>query len=185
MRTNCINLYAYTATTELLVQQDLALNINLICFGNSNGAVGIQITQESVSPYDYTLLNSSNVIVQTITNTTNLNPQFTGLVAGTYSVLVTDANGGTKTVTGLVVSQPNDIIITPTITEITCYGANNASILLNVTGGTAPYQTNWSNLATGFYQNNLAAGSYTITITDANGCIKPITIVIQEAPILL
>ena len=175
--------FTLTQPPELLVQQDPALTINLICFGNSNGAIGIQITQESVSPYDYTLLNSSNVIVQTITNSTNLNPQFTGLVAGTYSVLVTDANGGTKTVTGLVVSQPNDIVITPTITEITCYGANNASILLNVTGGTAPYQATWSNLATGFYQNNLAAGSYTITITDAHGCVKPITIVIQEAPI--
>uniref|UniRef100_UPI0037BE5845 PKD-like domain-containing protein n=1 Tax=Flavobacterium sp. TaxID=239 RepID=UPI0037BE5845 len=175
--------FTLTQPPELLVQQDLALNINLLCFGDSNGAVGILITQESVSPYDYTLLNSANVIVQTITNSTNLNPQFTGLIAGTYSVLVTDANGGTKTVTGLVVSQPNDIVITPTITEITCYGANNASITLTVTGGTAPYQANWSNFATGFYQNNLAAGSYTITITDDNGCTKPITINIIEAPI--
>jgi gliding motility-associated-like protein len=175
--------FILTQPPELLVQQDPALTINLLCFGDSNGAVGIQITQESVSPYDYTLLNSANVIVQTITDSTNLNPQFTGLIAGTYSVLVTDANGGTKTVTGLVVSQPDDIVITSTITEITCYGANNATITLNVTGGTAPYQANWSNLATGFFQNNLAAGSYTITITDANGCIKPITIVIQEAPI--
>ncbi len=175
--------FTLTQPPELLVQQDPALTINLICFGNSNGAIGILITQESVSPYDYTLLDSTNTIVQTITDSTNLNPQFTGLVAGTYSVLVTDANGGTKTVTGLVVSQPNDIVITPTITEITCYGANNASITLNVTGGTSPYQANWSNLATGFFQDNLAAGSYTITITDANGCIKPITIVIQEAPI--
>jgi large repetitive protein len=175
--------FILTQPPELLVQQDLALNINLICFGNSNGAVGIQITQESVSPYDYTLLNSANVIVQTITDSTNLNPQFTGLIAGTYSVLVTDANGGTKTVTGLVVSQPDDIAITPTITEITCYGANNASISLAVTGGTAPYIANWNTLATGFFQNNLAAGSYTITITDANGCTKPITINIIEAPI--
>jgi gliding motility-associated-like protein len=175
--------FTLTQPPELMVQQDLALNINLLCFGNSNGAVGILITQESISPYDYTLLNSAGVILQTITNSTNLNPQFTGLVAGTYSVLVTDANGGTKTVTGLVVTQPNDIVITPTITEITCYGANNASITLNVTGGTAPYVANWNTLATGLFQNNLAAGSYTITITDANGCTKPITINIIEAPI--
>jgi gliding motility-associated-like protein len=121
--------------------------------------------------------------VQSIQNSTNLNPQFTGLRAGTYSVVVTDANGGRKIVAGLVVTEPSDIVITPTITEITCYGANNASIRLNVTGGTGPYQANWSNLATGFFQNNLAAGNYTITITDANGCTKPITIAIAEAPI--
>jgi hypothetical protein len=61
-------IFTLTQPPELLVQQDPALTTNLLCFGNSNGAVGIQITQESVSPYNYTLLNSSNVIVQTITN---------------------------------------------------------------------------------------------------------------------
>ena len=175
--------FTLTQPPELLVQQDPALTINLLCFGDSNGAVGIQITQESVPPYDYELYDGNGNLITSITDSTNLNPQFTGLFAGTYSVLVTDTNGGTKTVTGLVVSQPNDIVITPTITEITCYGANNASISLTVSGGTGPYQANWSNLATGFFQDNLAAGSYTITITDANGCSKPITINIDEAPI--
>ncbi len=175
--------FTLTQPPELLAQQDTALTINLNCFGDSNGALGIQILQESVGPYNYTLLNSSNTVVQTITNSTDLNPQFIGLTAGTYAVVITDANGGTKTLTGLVLTQPNDIIITATVTEITCYGANNASINLNVTGGTGPYQANWSTLATGFFQNNLAAGNYTITITDANGCSKPITITIVEAPI--
>ena len=175
--------FTLTQPPELLAQQDTALTINLNCFGDSNGALGIQILQESVGPYNYTLLNSSNTVVQTITNSTDLNPQFIGLTAGTYAVVITDANGGTKTLTGLVLTQPNDIIITATVTEITCYGANNASINLNVTGGTGPYQANWSTFATGFFQNNLAAGNYTITITDANGCSKPITITIVEAPI--
>jgi len=175
--------FTLTQPPELLAQQDTALTINLNCFGDSNGALGIQILQESVGPYNYTLLNSSNTVVQTITNSTDLNPQFIGLTAGTYAVVITDANGGTKTLTGLILTQPTDIIITDTVTEITCYGANNASISLNVTGGTGPYQANWSTLATGFFQNNLAAGNYTITITDANGCTKPITIAIAEAPI--
>jgi gliding motility-associated-like protein len=175
--------FTLTQPPELRAQQDPALTINVICFGNADGALGIQITQESVSPYIYQLYNSSNTVVQSIQNSTNLNPQFTGLRAGTYSVVVTDANGGRKIIPDLVVTEPSDIVITPTITEITCYGANNASINLNVTGGTGPYQANWSNLATGFFQNNLAAGNYTITITDANGCTKPITIPIVEAPI--
>lgn len=175
--------FLLTQPTELLVQQDSALTINLMCFGNTDGAVGIQITQESVGPYNYTLLNGSNAIIQAITHSTNLNPQFTGLVAGIYSVLITDINGGKKTVSGLTIIQPNDLIIKPIIAEITCYGANNGSITLNVAGGTAPYRANWSNLATGLYQNNLSPGSYTITITDTNGCTKSITIIIQEAPI--
>ena len=175
--------FILTQPPELLIQQDLNLTINLLCFGDNNGAVGVLITQESVPPYDYELYNSSGNLVTSIIDSTNLNPQFTGLVAGVYSLIVIDANGGRKTVTGLTVTQPNDIVITATTTPITCYGANNASITLTVTGGTAPYQAQWDNLATGFFQNNLAAGDYTILVTDSNGCTKSIVVNIPEAPI--
>jgi gliding motility-associated-like protein len=175
--------FILTQPPELLIQQDLTLTVNLLCFGDNNGAVGVLITQESVPPYDYELYNSSGNLVASIIDSTNLNPQFTGLVAGTYSLTVIDANGGIKTVTGLTVSQPNDIVITATTTPITCYGANNASITLTITGGTGPYQAQWDNLATGFYQNNLAAGDYTILVTDSVGCTKSIVVSIPEAPI--
>ena len=175
--------FTLTQPPELLIQPDLNLTINLICYGDNNGAVGVLITQESVPPYDYELYNSSGILVSSIIDSTNLNPQFTGLIAGIYSLKVIDANGGQKTVTGLTVTQPNDIIITATTTPITCYGANNASITLTVTGGTGPYQAQWDNLATGFYQNNLAAGNYSILVTDSNGCTKTIIVNIPEAPI--
>uniref|UniRef100_UPI0040473571 T9SS type B sorting domain-containing protein n=1 Tax=Flavobacterium sp. TaxID=239 RepID=UPI0040473571 len=175
--------FTLTQPPELLIQPDLSLTINLICFADNNGAVGVLITQESVPPYDYELYNSNGILVTSITDSTNLNPQFTGLIAGVYSLTVIDANGGRKTVTGLTVSQPDDIIITATTTPITCYGANNASITLTVAGGTGPYQAQWDNLATGFYQNNLAAGNYSILVTDNNGCTKTIVVNIPEAPI--
>ena len=173
--------FILTQPPELLVQQDLSLTINATCFGYNNGAVGILITQESVPPYDYELYNSAGVLVASIINSTNLNPQFTGLIAGNYSIKVIDANNGIKTVNALIVTQPNDILITPTTTPITCYGANNASITLTVTGGTGPYQAVWDNLATGFYQNNLSAGTYSILVTDINNCTKPISVFIPEA----
>jgi gliding motility-associated-like protein len=84
------------------------------------------------------------------------------------------------TLTATINPQINVSIAT---TPITCYGANDASITLVVTGGTAPYMASWSNLATGFYQNNLAAGTYDIVITDAVGCIKNVSVIIPEAPI--
>ncbi|ESU27070.1 hypothetical protein FLJC2902T_22480 [Flavobacterium limnosediminis JC2902] len=175
--------FILTQPPELLIQEDLSLNVNLDCYGDSNGAVGVLITQESVPPYDYELYNSSNTLVASIYNTVDLNPQFTNLVAGVYSLIVIDANGGRKTVSGLTVTQPADIVITATTTPITCYGANNASITLTVTGGTGPYQGQWANLATGLYQNNLAAGDYTILVTDSKGCTKTIVVNIPEAPI--
>ena len=173
--------FILTQPPELLVQQDLSLTINATCFGYNNGAVGILITQESVPPYDYELYNSAGVLVASIINSTNLNPQFTGLIAGNYSIKVIDANNGIKTVNALIVTQPDDILITAATTPITCYGANNASITLTVTGGTGPYQAVWDNLATGFYQNNLSAGTYTILVTDSNNCTKPISVFIPEA----
>ena len=173
--------FILTQPPELLVQQDLSLSINATCFGYNNGAVGILITQESVSPYDYELYNSAGVLVASIINSTNLNPQFTGLIAGNYSIKVIDANNGIKIVNALIVTQPDDILITAATTPITCYGANNASITLTVTGGTGPYTAQWNNLATGFYQNNLSAGTYTILVTDSNNCTKPISVFIPEA----
>jgi len=177
--------FILTQPPELLIQENLLAHVNLLCFGDSNGTLGVTITQESVSPYDFQLVNASGAIISTIINSPNLNQTFTNLIAGTYSVIITDANGGFKTVTGIIITQPNDIVITFTTTPITCYGANNASITLTVTGGTAPYSAQWSNLASGLYQNNLAAATYSILITDSRGCTKPITVIIPEALVFM
>jgi gliding motility-associated-like protein len=75
------------------------------------------------------------------------------------------------------------INIAVSTTPITCYGGNDGSITLTVTGGTGTYQGSWDNLATGLFQNNLSAGTYTILITDANNCTKPITVNLPEPPI--
>lgn len=173
--------FTLTQPPELLFQEDTSVHVDLLCFGDSNGVLGITITQESVPPYDFQLINSNGIVVNTILSSTALNQSFSGLVADTYSVKIIDANGGVKILNGLIVTQPADIVITPTTTPITCYGANNASITLTVTGGTGPYQAVWDNLATGFYQNNLSAGTYTILVTDSNNCTKPISVFIPEA----
>ena len=177
--------FIITQPPEILFALDPLAQVNLNCFGDSNGALGFIITQESVPPYTYQLFNSLGALVATITNSTDLTPQFTGLVADTYTFTIIDANGGTKSLTGLMVTQPNDIVITATTTPITCYGANNASIVLTVSGGTGPYTGAWNNLATGLSQTNLSAGNYIITITDSKGCQKPITVSIPEAPVFM
>ena len=173
--------FTLTQPPELLFHEDLLAHVNLICFGDSNGVLGITITQESVPPYDFQVINSSGTIVNAIVNDTALNQVFTGLVADTYSVKIIDANGGVKILNGIIITQPNDIVITAATTPITCYGANNASITLTVSGGTGPYSANWDNLATGFFQDNLSAATYTILVTDSNNCTKPISVVIPEA----
>ncbi|MEZ5028420.1 MAG: SprB repeat-containing protein [Ferruginibacter sp.] len=56
-------------------------------------------------------------------------------------------------------------------TNISCFGANNGSIVANVSGGTTPYTYAWSNGANTATISALAAGAYTVVVTDANGCI--------------
>ena len=173
--------FTLTQPPELLFQENISVHVDLICFGDSNGVLGITITQESVPPYDFQLINSSGIVVNTIINDTGLNQVFTGLVADTYSVKIIDANGGVKILNGIIITQPNDIVITAATTPITCYGANDASITLTVSGGTGPYSAQWDNLATGFFQDNLSAATYSILVTDSNNCTKPISVVIPEA----
>jgi large repetitive protein len=172
--------FTLTQPTELLAAADANLNINLLCFGDNNGAVGLLLTQQSVAPYTYALFNNNGNLIQFINSTYQINPQFFGLTAGTYYVVVTDINGATKTVSNLVVTQPQEISIQPIVTPVSCNGQNDASILLQVSGGVGPFQALWNNLATGLFQNNLSVGWYQIIVTDANGCSKSIEVEIPS-----
>ncbi|MDR2121742.1 MAG: T9SS type A sorting domain-containing protein [Flavobacteriaceae bacterium] len=125
------------------------------CFGGDGYAQAI--VTGGTAPYTYVWSNGK---------TTN---EITGLAAMSYFVTVTDARGCSVQGT-VVVSQPENIKITETITPLLCHNASNASIKVNVTGGTAPYSFLWNNGAKTGTITNLSAGNYTVTITDAQGC---------------
>src|SRR4029077_2649154 len=100
------------------------------------------------------------------------------LPAASYTVTVTDANGCTATATATV-GQHNPPTATAAPTDATC-GNSNGSISLNVVGGTAPFTYLWSNAAITQNLNNLPAASYTVTVTDANGCTTTATATIAQ-----
>ncbi len=97
------------------------------------------------------------------------------LPAGTYSVIVTDANGCTGSGTGSVSNTTVGAVQASlsSISDATCSNSNDGQITIGVTGGTTPITYTWSDIpgATSiFSRSNLAPGPYTVVVTDAGGC---------------
>ncbi|MEZ4950494.1 MAG: hypothetical protein R2784_14075 [Saprospiraceae bacterium] len=105
------------------------------------------------------------------------NIQTNGLLApGMYCVIVTDANGCVAGEDCFMVTEPARIQANVTMTDATC--DNGGTIILNILGGTQPYNFEWSDiLGAGQPQNrtDLPAGNYSVTITDVNGCSEIMT----------
>ncbi|WP_228420457.1 T9SS type A sorting domain-containing protein [Chryseobacterium sp. 5_R23647] len=103
-------------------------------------------------------------------NTGDTTPTVTGLPGGNYFVLVNDSKD-CKVKGNVQVIQPNQIIITDvSVQNPICFGALNGEIRTNISGGKAPYSISWSNGATGMDNIGIPAGTYIMTVTDANGC---------------
>ena len=119
---------------------------------------------------------------------------FTGLAAGTYTVTVTDGNGCTKTTGNIVVSNPPVIAASAAVTsnyngsQISCATATDGIIKVTASGGTSTLSyvldqdpANVTGATTGTF-TGLAAGTYTVTVKDANLCTKTTTAVTITAP---
>ena len=95
----------------------------------------------------------------------------TGLAAGTYAVTVVDANNDTV-IGQTVITEPDMIVVAELITDVTTLGINTGAIDLDVTGGVSPYDFLWANGANTEDMAALYGGDYTVTVTDANGCLS-------------
>lgn len=139
---------------------------DITCNFASNGTATVSVTG-GTAPYTYFWSNG-----MTTATATNLN-------VGNYSVMITDANGCTATST-VSISQPSALVVTPSSTNITCYGLNDGTASVAVTGGVAPYSYLWSNGQVGNSLSGLSQGTYLVTITDANGCSTTQSFTITE-----
>jgi len=101
------------------------------------------------------------------------------LAAGNYSVTVTDQYGCPGTAS-YEVNQPPVLGVNLITEDVLCMGGNSGSIEAVVNGGVEPYNLAWSNGTVGYLQNNLAPGSYYLTVTDANLCTSLASAVINE-----
>ena len=103
---------------------------NVACFGGATGAINLT-PAGGTGPYTYNWGGGVNT------------EDRTGLIAGTYSVIITDANGCTVTV-GATVTQPAAAVSgTTVVTNVACFGGATGAINLTPAGGTGPYTYNW------------------------------------------
>lgn len=108
------------------------------------------------------------------------NDTATGLAAGTYTITITDANGCTATNSVNIPVANNPTVTTSVLSNDSCHGDNNGSAIANVSGGLPNYSYLWSNSQTTPSATGLIAGSYTVIVTDANGCTSSSSVTINE-----
>lgn len=166
-----------SATATILLTDPPALQATLstaaaTCFGSKNGTATIAPAGGS-GPYQF------------LWNTGNTTAQITGLTAGTYTAQVTDAKGCTATFTGSV-SQPASIAVQSATYAVGCFGEKTGRIALKISSGMPGYTIAWSGpngyTGQGDSLSQLAAGTYTATVSDAAGCTLVFSETVTQPP---
>jgi hypothetical protein len=157
--TNGSNLIALGSVTEAL------------CSGSGLGSASVAVSG-GVPPFSYLWSTGSTAAA------------LDGLPVGSYSVTVTDAQGCVASGTAIV--QPaNPPVASAVATNVACRGAATGSVNLTVSGGSVPYSYVWSTGSTASSLTNLPAGTYSATITDANGCSTSANAVVSQPATVL
>ncbi len=158
---------AVTLTQPDLLVSSVQSTKNLSCNNAANGSIITSISG-GTTPYTYAWTGTNGFTAST--------KDIANLAAGTYTLNVRDANTCPATQLAVTLTQPAAIIVSSqSVTNISCKNAGNGSITMsNVTGGIAPYTYSWTG-PNGFTAStkdikNLAAGGYTLLVTDNAGC---------------
>ncbi|MFC0776460.1 SprB repeat-containing protein, partial [Terrimonas alba] len=162
-----------TATTSVTITQPAAAlaltssKVDVLCFGNATGSIDLTVSG-GTTPYSYVWSNGATT------------QDITALAAGTYSVTVTDNNNCTATASVTIGQPAAALALTSSKVDVLCFGNATGSIDLTVSGGTTPYTYVWSNGATTQDITALAAGTYSVTVTDNNNCTATASVTIGQ-----
>ncbi len=157
------NTFSITQPDSLTIS---ALVNNISCYLQNNG--NVLITATGGTPV-YAISWSGGL--------TGFNPL--SLAAGVYSYTVTDNNQCSKS-SSVTITQPDSLVLTGTVTNVTAPGGNDGAITLSISGGTPNYEYLWDDNTQTANRNNLQAGLYTVVVTDDKGCTKQATFTVSQ-----
>ncbi len=170
---NCATIVIATITQPVLaLSVAITSQTNIACSGQSTGSATVT-ANGGTTPYTYSW---NTIPVQTSATISNL-------FAGNYSVTVTDSLGCTATASVTITEPASPLVIAITDqVNVACFGQFTGSATVTASGGTQPYSYSWNTVPvqTTATVGNLAAGTYTVTVTDGTLCVLTATVVITE-----
>jgi len=168
--------------TGAVISKDISCN----AAPANQGEITLKV-KDGYAPYKFVVKNAGGTVIQTAQNVpANNTATYKTATPGAYTIEITDSKGcmvaGNATLTSAVAPT-----VTASTTTVGCYGANNGTISLTISGGKAPYKVFLDGVAKGsqLVFNNLSAKTYAIKVVDANNCetTKNATIAQPGAPL--
>lgn len=163
-----------SSTTTVSITQPPALsaavtNTNVSCNAGSNGSATLS-PSGGTTPYSYLWSDGQTTSAAT------------GLIAGNYTVTVTDQNGCTNTTTVSIIQPDSAVSVATTVLIPPSCGMSDGSAIATGSGGTGPYNYSWNSSPVQNTQTvvNLPAGNYTVTVTDASSCSATTTVILTN-----
>ena len=164
----CIQEFSYTLDEPAPLVATLDDVRNAVCFGSSNG--GILVTTTGGTPPYAFAWDDPNAQVEEDAG---------ALTAGTYNLLVTDANGCTTTLTATV-GQPDPLALDFRSTQVVCRDGSDGTAVVIASGGNGDYSYAWQTGASQDSISGLTAGTYEVTVTDRLGCMITGSVNVQQ-----
>ncbi|HIO72867.1 MAG TPA: PKD domain-containing protein, partial [Flavobacteriales bacterium] len=164
-----------TTTTNAVVSNNNSPQITITvtdvsCYGAGDGAINTSVTG-GTTPYQY---------IWTWSGGGSTSPNLSGLDAGGYTLLLQDGSGCWAG-QGVTITEPDSMVITTTTTNATCNNSDGMASA-TVSGGISPYSFSWSSGGSSSSEPGLSANSYTLTVTDSNGCSQIENFTIGSGP---
>jgi len=141
--------------------------LQIKCYGDNNGSIAVTVNS-SASPVQYLWSNGSTA------------SSISSLVPGAYTLNITESATQCSISDTFQITQPDSLQLTTEVTNDLCH-TGKGSINTIVKGGTTPYSYLWSNNATSNEITGLSAGTYTLALTDMNGCSKNLAILVEDS----